>query len=545
MPLLNKQSLTSASCVAWIVDNKFLTERLEPFEFTEHRFLIDYMADDHDDIVSTKAAQIGATLAETFDDIHLAGERGMNVIHTLQNSDVIKGFVVPKVDPIIANNPLIKSMVRSDSQNLKQFNENYVFFRGANAESQAINISADVLKIDELDRSDQKVVNTFESRLDYSKVSKVKRFSNPSSKGFGVDALWVDSDQRHWFIRCHHCGHRWFIDFDKHDDLRHYVDRIKEIFACGKCGKALSDEDRINGEWVAKYPSRSHRHGYWFSQMMSPWFTARRILKKYRDNPTDVFYNFTLGKAYTPEDLSIDREAIIRACSPSSIIKSPCAMGVDNGVVKTWVLGTPAGIFAHGRTESWDEIEKLKLMYNATTVIDPNPYPTTPKKLLAKYKGDVFICYFKESKTADILDWGEKDKFGVVYADRTKAIDVVASEISTADIMFRETPYDLEDYIEQWGNIYRTTEEQEDGRIKSVWMKKEGKLNDYALATTYWRIALSRIIGNFGESRTVEPQNARKPRADVVMGDQLVTDLGERIEEALNGDESAEEVKFT
>lgn len=544
MAQLTKQSLTKASCVAWIVDNKFITERLELFEFTEHRFLIDYMADDHDDIVSTKAAQIGATLAETFDDVHLAGERGMNVIHTLQNSDVIKGFVVPKVDPIINNNPVIKGMLKSDSQNLKQFNENYVFFRGANAESQAINISADVLKIDELDRSDQKVVNTFESRLDYSKISKVKRFSNPSSKGFGVDALWVDSDQRHWFIKCHHCGWEWFIDFEANDDHRHYVDKIKAIFACGKCKKELSNADRICGRWVAKYPSRSHRHGYWFSQMMSPWFSAARIIKKWRDLPIDVFYNFTLGKAYTPSDLSIDREAILKACSPSAIVKTPCAMGVDNGVVKTWVLGTPAGIFAHGRTESWDEIEKLKLMYNAVTVIDPNPYPTTPKKLVDKYKGDIFICYFKETKTTGILDWGTGDKFGVVYADRTKSIDVVANEIVSADIMFRETPYELEDYIEQWGNIYRATEEEDDGRVVSRWLKKEGKLNDYALATTYWRIALSRIIGNFGESRMVEPQFARKPRADVVKGDQLVTDLGQRIEDALNGDDY-DEVRFT
>lgn len=545
MTQLTKQSLTKASCVAWIVDNKFITERLEPFEFTEHRFLIDYMADDHDDIVSTKAAQIGATLAETFDDIHMAGERGMNVIHTLQNSDVIKGFVVPKVDPIIANNPVIKNMLRSDSQNLKQFNKNYVFFRGANAESQAINISADVLKIDELDRSDQKVVDTFDSRLDYSRVSKVKRFSNPSSKGFGVDALWVDSDQRHWFIKCHHCGHDWYIDFDKHEDKRHYVDRNREVYACGKCDKELSDADRIRGRWVAKYPSRSYRHGYWFSQMMSPWFSAARILKKYREKPIDVFYNFTLGKAYTPEDLSITRETIIRACSPSAIAKTPCALGVDNGVVKTWVLGTPAGIFAHGRTESWDEIEKIKLMYDAVTVIDPNPYPITPKKLVQKYRGSTFICYFKESKTNDILDWGEKDKFGVVYADRTKSLDVVANEITTADIMFRETPYDLEDYIEQWGNIYRATVEEEDGRSVSKWLKKEGKLNDYALATVYWRIALSRIIGNFGESRMVEPGLPQKPRADVVMNDRLMTDLGDRINDALNGVGEDNEVRFT
>jgi hypothetical protein len=45
----------------------------------------------------------------------------------------------------------------------------------------------------------------------------------------------------------------------------------------------ISDTDRCNGEWVAKWPSRSEKiHGYWFSQMMAPWFTAGEIVDKYK-----------------------------------------------------------------------------------------------------------------------------------------------------------------------------------------------------------------------------------------------------------------------
>lgn len=540
MTQLTKQSLTDASVLAWIVDNKFVTENRKPVEFLRHRFLIDYLADDHPDKVCRKCSQVGMTVCEAIDDFHLAGKRGMNVIHTLQTNDVIKGLVTPKVNPLIEYNPAIKAMLKQDSESLKQFGHNYVYYRGANAESQAISISGDVLKIDELDRSNPTVVEMYQSRLDYSDFKWMRRFSNPSAVGFGVDALYADSDQRHWFIKCSHCGHDWYIDFERRDEFNHYVDRVNGIYACGKCNKEIYDEDRIRGRWVAKYPSRDYRHGYWFSQMMSPWFNAKDIIKKYRDTSVDYFYNFVLGKAYTPSDLIIDRAAILRACSPSAVVKSNVALGVDNGVVKTWVMGNAAGIFAHGRTESWEEIEKLIRMYNPMTVIDPNPYPTTPKKLVDAYKGRVFICYFKESKDSNILQWGQKDKYGVVYADRTKSIDVVANEIVSSDIMFRENPSQLEDYIEQWGNIYRATEEEEDGRIKSSWLKKEGKLNDYALATTYWRIALSKIIGNFGESRTIEPQFASKPRADVIINERLHTDLGERIEAALNGTDQEE-----
>lgn len=542
MTQLTKQSLTNASVLAWIVDNQFVTENRKPVEFVKHRFLIDYLADDHPDKVTRKCSQIGLTVTESLDNAHLAGKRGLNVIHTLQTNDVIKGFVTPKVNPLIEYNPAIKDMLKADSESLKQFNHNFVYYRGANAESQAISISADVLKIDELDRSNQRVVEMYQSRLDFSDYKWMRRFSNPSAVGFGVDALYSDSNQFHWFIKCHHCNHDWYLDFDKRDEKNHYVNKELQIFACGKCHKEISDVDRMCGRWVAKYPSRGNRHGYWFSQLMSPWFSAPEIIKKWRETSIDYFYNFVLGKAYTPSDLIIDRAAILRACSPSAIPKVPCAMGVDNGVVKTWVLGTAAGIFAHGKTESWDEIEHLIQMYQPVAVLDPNPYPTTPKKLVEKYRGNdgeaqVFICYFKESKDAKILQWGEKDRYGVVYADRTKSLDVVANEIVTSDIMFRETPYQLEDYIEQWGNIYRATVEEDDGRSVSKWLKKEGKLNDYALATVYWRMGLSRIIGNFGESRMIEAGKRMRPRADVVMNDQLVTDLGQKIIDSFEPEE--------
>lgn len=43
----------------------------------------------------------------------------------------------------------------------------------------------------------------------------------------------------------------------------------------------------------------------------------------------------------------------------------------------------------------------------------------------------------------------------------------------------------------------------------------------------------------------VEPGLPQKPRADVVMNDQLVTDLGDRINDALNGVGEDNEVRFT
>jgi len=470
--------------------------------------------------VTIKAAQVGLTVAETLDNFYLAHFRGMNVIHTLQTKDVIKGFVFPKVNPIINNNPAIKKLVTIDSEGLKQVGNSFVYYRGANAESQAINISADVLKIDEYDRSNPLVVAMYPSRLDASEFGWKRYFSNPSMIGFGVDAMYKKSNMFHWFITCSHCHHRRWIDFEPTDDLNHYVDREKVIYACGNCHKEIYDNDRRNGEWVAKYPNREW-HGYWFSQLMAPWKSARQIIDKYETEPIDVFHNMTLGKAYTPSDMIVDRAAILRACAPSTIKKFNVSIGVDQNVNnQIWVAGTPDGIFAYGKYSSCEEIERLKLMYKAVVVCDPNPYPTKPKQLADKYN-DFYLCYFKIQEGMHIIKWNRQ----VVYADRTRLLDMVANDIVEGKMLFRQRPSELEEYIADWGNIYRTTVEKEDGRSKSEWLKKEGKNSDYSFATAYMRIGLSKILGS--DSILLEPNNTKSG----IIGD---TTLGNLISETLN-----------
>ncbi len=286
------------------------------------------------------------------------------------------------------------------------------------------------------------------------------------------------------------------------EDKAHYVNKELNIYACGKCGKEISDHDRRMGRWVAKYPSRE-RHGYWFSQMMAPWVSAKRIIEQYEESNVEFFHNFVLGKAYTPSDMVVDRAAILRATSPSNIARSRVAIGVDQDAGgQYFVAMTAEGVFDYGYVDSWDKIEHLKLMYNAIVVCDPNPYQATPKQMANKYS-DWYNCYFKILDGQSAIQW--KDKEQVVYADRTRTIDIVANEIVHAKLLFRQRPHELEDLITHWNNIYRTTEEKEDGKIRSIWMKKEGKQSDYPFALTYARIGLSQLLG--GLSEFIEPSD--------------------------------------
>lgn len=534
---LSQSDMEAASVVAWVIGQNMVTENGKPFEFYDHRFLIDYMADDHPHKASKKSSQIGETVCELFDDFHLAIHKKMNVIHTLHTNDVLKGFVQPKVDPIILRNPAL-AKYGTGSQGLKNFGDNFVYFRGANAESQAISISADVLKIDEKDRSDPHVVEMFESRLDFSKFKWIREFSNPSAVGFGVDATYARSDQRCWFVKCHHCGHFIYIDFFPEDIPYgtgtagvHYVDLERKIFACGKCKRELSDQDRVNGEWIAKYPSRDKIHGYWFSQMMAPWFSAEEIIDKYENNSVQYFYNFVLGKAYTPSDLIVNRETILQATAPSNIPKNMVAMGIDQDAGgQYYILMTPEGIFDHGYVDSWEKIEHIKLTYNAVVVCDPNPYQAMPKQLATKYN-DFYLCYFRENRNLSAVEWKESDQ--IVYADRTRVIDIRANEIVNQRMLYRQRPHEIEDIIAHWNNLYRTTEEKEDGRVRSIWVKKDDKQSDYPFAEVYARIALTKVMGGHAELVEVQPPNQTKQTNLVAHGNNINVDLSGIVENTM------------
>lgn len=495
---MKPEELDRISPLAWVVNNKLQTENQQPIEFKDHRFLIDLYDDLHDDIAVKKSAQVGESVERILKTFWCNKYLGANIIYVLPTNNVVKDFVSPKVNPIIYSNPVIQAMMKKDSESLKQVGDRFTYFKGAFSERDAIAISGDILILDELDRMpDMGVVNTYDSRLQASKLGWRWRLSNPSTVGFGIDALYQDSDQRHWFVKCSHCNHEWFIDFEK-ESKNHYVNKERQIYACGNCDEKITNKDRRNGRWVARFPSR-HRHGYWISQMMAPWVSAKRILQQQEESSIDFFYNFVLGKAYTPTDLIVNRETILRACAPSTIQKTNVAIGIDQNVSEQiWVAGTAQGIFAHGRTSSWEEMERIKLMYNAVVVSDPAPYPTMPKMLAEKYN-DWYLCYFKQMTTLDILDW----KGSIVYADRTRLLDTVANEITEAKLLFRESPYALEDYIADWQNIYRTTVEKPDGRMRSEWLKKDNKESDFSLATAYFRIALSRTMG--ANSSFIEP----------------------------------------
>lgn len=505
------------NCIAFILNNRIVNENDSPIEFRDHAFLIDPYLDNTPRQVIMKCAQIGWSTLAILRSFHLAYYARANIIHTFPSRNMSKDFVVPKVNPLIAKNKCLAELIGEDTVTLKGVAGRYIYYRGSYEQTEAISISAHILINDEFDRSNQKVLKTYRSRLDDVARERPElgwewQFSNPSIPGAGVSVWWELSDQKHWFVKCPKCKREWYLKFPENINFE------TKMKVCAKCHRPLSREDLIKGRWVRKYLNRKIS-GYWISQMMVPWISAEKIIED-SGGDQDIFHNFTLGLPFISKDTSVSREAILKCLSPGYNPQTNVAIGVDNGVQKHYVVGNKYGIFKIGVTEDWEEIENMRNRYGAIMVIDALPYPNTPRKMSDKYPGKVFLHYYQpDRKRIGIIRWDEQ----VVRSDRTKIIDSVVGDFNAGDITLNMTERALEDYIYHWAQIYRMIKLTPQGIKKPSWETIEGRPDHFAHATILWRVALDQTLGL---GKIVSPEGpSRRGGHPVISPDQTVPAL--------------------
>jgi len=506
-----RSNLHVISTPMWVLDNEFINENQKPFEFDTHRYMLQPYADNSPDQVIMKSAQVGWSVAAILKSIHAANFLKLNVIYVLPSRNVVHDFVIPKVNPMIARNPAIRALVAgSDSTSLKQIGDRFVYFRGAFHRGEAISTTADLVVADEYDVSDQGVLTVYQSRLNASEFGWFWRFSNPTIPGFGVHELWQDSDQMHWFVSCSYCKHEHYMGFEPDLALKsHYVDAEREVYACGNCHAEISDNARQNGRWWALYPKRKRR-GYWLSQMIVPYVTAPKILQQQKDMSIEVFHNFVLGLPYQASEFMLNADAIRRACRPGLADKTDVIIGCDSGKTKHYVIGNRYGIFNYGKTDSWEDVERLITTFNATAVIDALPDFTVPEQLARKYPGRVFVHYYlHNNKSMQTSIRNEGSQFGRIDSDRTKLFDMVAGEIANQTIRFYQPFKDLQGMdnkglVYHLSNMYRIVETDPKGIQRATWMTKDNKPSHWSHALGYWRVGVSQMLTS-GEVGGVRP----------------------------------------
>lgn len=486
----------------WTIKHQIKNEAGIALEFKHRKFLWDVLNDLSPLQAILKAPQIGATVTQIVKSLWVAKKLGKDIIYTLPTQGDVQDMAGGKINRIVAQNPVLQTWVKDhDTVEQKSVGESIIHYRGSFTTKSAMMVSSDLNIHDEVDASDQSVIEQYETRLQAKRDGWRWYFSHPSSVDYGIDIHWQNSDQKHWFITCPHCKKEHFLDWPES------IDKIKRVFICKLCKGELSDQDRENGRWIPKYGKQWQEEngiskpfsGYWISQLMCSWITADKILKDFKEKSSEYFYNYVLGLPYAGGDSKLSQQQLFQNLSGVSAApenNERVVIGIDTGLKLDYVMGNQRlGLFYQGDAANYNELDALmKRWPRAIVVMDAGGDLIGSRQFFERWNGRVFLCYFTgERKDNEISTWGEGDKFGQASVDRERGIQWVVDEFRNKRIPLQGTESDWYEYYLDWKNLSRIkTFDNKTNEVRGIKWVRNGR-DHRALATVLWRIGVDKF----------------------------------------------------
>lgn len=485
------------SIIAWLMKNQVKTENGKAYDLKSHPFWFDVMTDWNPKIVMLKAAQLGGSTTLALKMLWAVQRFGLNAAYTAPTDTDAHDFVSGKLNPIIRQNPVLDKAIKDkDSVEQKRIGSNTIYFRGTMTDRSALSFSSDLNVHDEVDRSKNEVVSQYASRLQHSKYKWEWSLSNPSSPGNGVDKLWKESDQKHWFITCQACSKKQFLSWPENIDIE------RKMFVCKHCGVQLTEKARTFGEWHGiKTEIKPEYSGYWFSLLMAPWVKAEEIIKLNQTKSPEYFANFVLGLPYVGVGSKItEQEFFDNLVSEVNRQKDPIVIGVDTGIICHYVIGNKQGIFYNGKCESMDDIEQLMQRFpKSIVVLDQGGDLTAPRALREKYPGRVYLAYYRQDrKSMRYIDWGTGTELGKVIIDRNRVIQQIMDELREKRIPIFGSREDWQEMWIHFSNVYRELELDSLGQERIVWQRSGP--DHFLHALVYYRAGIDKFRNDGSKS---------------------------------------------
>lgn len=490
----------------WLIANTKLKGKV--FSVDRYPFQRALIDDSSRVSVTVKPSQVGVSeVYQRVAQMMLARHRHRKGIYAYPDDEMRKKNVQTRVLPMAEGEKAFAprpgdSWVRSIA--LIQIGTSFLYMTGSKV-GDATSTDADFVFLDEYDLHNMEIAALFSSRLQNSDWKIQRYFSTPTYTQFGVDALYRDSDQTSYLIKCDHCNHWQFPLFDRRwvhipgmpdiDNLieelspdmveRYGMDLAGSYCKCEKCHKKLDLGREDNRAWVAKYPSRQTMRGWRinpFSVATRPVFDIVVELFGYKGrNFIRGFRNSVLGE---PEDSSNNRlqEADIRACFRSSAFPPitegmPCWLGIDMGHVCHLVLleGENAKRARAIRFEQVplsqirDKVREIMNSYNLVGgMVDRHPESQVAQDIWDITSGVVVPGEYRGDKEMNlIMVPDDKEKVLYVQINRTEHLDQVAAAVRNKSIEFYGYGLLQEAIMNQLRNMVRMEEPEK----PAVWNK--------------------------------------------------------------------------
>ena len=499
------------------------------WSFDRHEYLQAIVADEARSIVCRKGTQVGMSTFSVGAALHVAAAHGFHVGYYLPTDRFIKNFVQGRFDPLIDADDTLAQLVtegdphevlsdaarkrrkRADHVELKLIGRGQLWFQGCENMSDVISIDLDLIVLDEVDELDQELAAFIDDRIMHSAYARRIALSQPSVPGFGIDAEYEASDQKHWQLRCARCR-TWTCLEDSFPDCLVYNQRNKEWrLVCIRCGARLpylTREDPEAAEWVAEYPGREVS-GYHISQLYGPFTTADKVAAAWQpaQNDRKKRERFTIsfrGYGFAGDRQPVNEAVFAKACKGgprTSLQVPPEATAVWAGIDVGDVLHLCVGVELPGRPlqvpwfeeVSWTTLAKRLTAFGVHAfVIDSRPEKTKAEELIRSFAHQGAICTFSETLEHPIFsdpaaDEDDPENTDVPYIklNRTDALDSLCEDIRNGVIKLPSAASDVMGEVKRhFLNLVKDLNERD-----LTYRYRRGVKNHFALAAAYMRLA--------------------------------------------------------
>lgn len=507
MNLLNQ--LKARNIRIFIDAERIKNEQGLNIEFKDRAFLKAIYEDMSPNLVVLKAPQIGLTTLMVIKTFWVAKHLKKDIIYTLPTQSDVQDMASGKINRIVAQNQSFKEWVRDhDSVESKQVGDNTIYYRGTFTTKSAMMVASSLNVHDEVDASKQDILEQYETRLQSQAGGWRWYFSHPSLPDYGVDKYWQISDQKHWFITCPHCDESQYLSWPES------IDKDKREYVCKACKGVLSDDDRRNGKWYAKFPDREFS-GYWVSQLMCPWITAKKILDDFSEKTPEYFYNYVLGLPYSGGDAKLTQQHLLQNLTGTANVPEKderVILGIDTGKKLDFVLGNERlGLFYHGDCPDYGTLDGFMTRWpKCIAIIDAGGDFIGAQAFFERWPNRVFKAYAGTDRNSNqLFRWGVKNDHGQVTYDLDRTWQLVVDEFREHRLPLQGTEDDWYEYWLDWKNMSRTKVfDPKTNQFKGIKWVRNGR-NHRASATLFWRIGMDKFKGGTVSFITSE-QTVRK-----------------------------------
>ena len=398
--------------------------------------------------------------------IHHVGMKNMNGIYYFPTDTALYPFMQSRFDKLVDMNPKLKELITgTENTTVKQMGQAIAYFFGIKGKTQKESSPADCEVFDEFDLMGMNDVEIALERMQDSPYKYADYIGNPTIPEYGIDGLFMESDQKFWTIKCDSCS-TW-NECDINTERMPFPACIEQGFlSCRSCRGKL---DVLKGKWVAKRPGIA-RSGYFVSRLFNWNADYPSILQQSKKGLNIAnFYNRKLGLPWSDKQTRIDAQHIFKMCGnyplwDESQVDTTAGIDVNPTAGHHIVISRKGGhkmreVIWLGVVENLEDVAPILLRFKVRKfVIDGNPDPEGANRVIRALGGRGFRCYYNETQK-DGYNWD--DESHKVSVNRTESMDASQRLLRELMITLPRRNQVVEEFAEHCANVARILETNE------------------------------------------------------------------------------------